>query len=217
MIPRVYIAAACLLLPVLAGCPSLWQSKSAVSEGRPEELFATAQKEFDNKRYAEAADLFQRLRSAHPDFEKMPDVYLRIGDAFFNQGKYEEAVSRYRQFTELYPNHKDRHQAKYMIGMAFFQQIKGTDLDNTMVKKAEDTFKQIVDDEEAGEWATKAEEKYRACRKQLAEKELYKARTYLSLSNYKAARMAAQRVIDDYSGLGLDKEAKKLLDGVKGR
>jgi len=217
VIPRVYIAALSLSVLFLAGCPSVWQSKTATSDSGPEELFKAAQKSFDNKRYSEAGELFQRLKSAHPDFEKMPEVYLRIADAFFNDGKYEEAISRYRQFSELYPNHQDRFRAKYMRGMAFFNQIKGADLDNTVVKRAEDAFKEIMDDSEAGEWATKAKEKYSECRRRLAEKELYKARTAVSMSQYKAARLAAQRVIDDFSELPQVKEAKKILDGLKGR
>ncbi len=196
----------------------MWKTNvPKVSDSDPQELFKVAEESFEKKQYSKAAQLYQRLKSGHPDFEKMPQIYIRLGDSFFHDKNYEEAVSRYRQFTELYPNNKDRFRAKYMIGMSFFNQIKGVDLDNTMVRKAEEAFKEVTSDSEAGEWATKAEEKYRECRKKLAEKEIYKARTYVSTKNYKAAKMAAQRVLDEYSNLGMDKEANKLIEALKGK
>ena len=75
----------------------------------------------------------------------------------------------------------------------------------------------LVDDPASGEWRKKAEEKYKVCRRKLGEKELYKADTYLSLKKYKAARMAAQRVIAEYHGLGLDKRAQQIIDKTRGR
>jgi outer membrane protein assembly factor BamD len=201
-----------------AGCPSVWQSKATESaEAGPEQLYKRAEELYGKKSYSEAADVYQKLRSAYPDFDKIAEVYERLGDAFFNADKYEEAISRYRQFIELYPNHKDRARAKYMVGMAFFKQVKGKDLDNSVVERAEQAFKEVSQDTEAGEWAKKAEEKYRECRKKLAEKELYKAETYLSMKNYKAAKIAAQRILDEFKDMGLDKDANNLIERLKGK
>ena len=51
----------------------------------------------------------------------------------------------------------------------------------------------------------------------LGEKELYKARHYQKRKQYTAARIAAQRVLDEYGDLGLDKEAQEIIDYVKGK
>lgn len=219
MIPRLHIAAVGLCVIILAGCPSIWQTKPVSRDAGAEEMFKAAQKSFDSKRYADAADQLQQLKHSHPDFDKMPEVSLRIGDAFYNDGKYEEAFTRYRQFIELYPNHKDKYRAKYMIGMAHFKQIKSIDLDDTAVRRAEEAFKQVKDDPEAGEWAKKAEEKYRECRIKLAQKELDKAASSLSRSQYKSARLVLQRVVDEFAEQAPDavKEAKKTLDRIKSK
>jgi hypothetical protein len=47
--------------------------------------------------------------------------------------------------------------------------------------------------------------------------ELYKARNYISTGQYKSARIAAQRVLDEYAKLGLDKEASDIIGKVKGK
>ncbi|MCA1961764.1 MAG: outer membrane protein assembly factor BamD [Desulfomonile sp.] len=219
MVLRPYILAMGLCVIFLAGCPSIWQTKTPPPDTGPEELYKAALRSFDEKRYTDAADQLQRLRHSYPDFEKMPEVYLRIGDAFFNDGKYEEAFTRYRQFIELYPNHQDKYRAKYMIGMAHFKQIKSIDLDDTAIRRAEEAFKEVKDDPEASEWAKKAEEKYRECRVKLAQKELYKAASSLSRSQYKAARLALQRVIDDFADQAPEvvKEARRKLESIKGK
>lgn len=202
---------------LIMGCPTIWKTEAVKAEVSAKELFQQAEDDFQKKRYPEAISAYERLKSAHPDFEKMPEVYQKIADAFLESGKHEEAVARYRQFLDLYPNHKDRARARFMIGMTFFNQIKGADLDDTMVRGAEASFKDVVNDHNAGEWKKKAEEKQRECLKKLGEHELYKAQTYYKLGRYKAAHMSAQRVLDDYAKLGLDKEASELVEKTKGK
>jgi outer membrane protein assembly factor BamD len=210
------LVAAVLLLPV-TGCNGIWQPKLPGEKASAEDLFQAAQKRYKEKSYREAISLYDRLKSAHPDFVQMPNVYQRIADAYYSLGEYEEAISRYNQFLQLYPNNPGRYRAKYQIGMCYFKRMPSIDRDATFVRRAEAAFKSVVDDPTAGEWRKKAEEKYKICRKRLGEKELYKAETYLSLKRYKAARMAAQRVIAQYPGLGLDKRAQSLIEKTRGR
>lgn len=201
-----------------AGCPSLW-NLGAVPEktASAEDLFKEAEENFEKKKYSDAVDLYERLKSAYPDFKKIPEVHLQIAEAFFNEGSYEKAIGRYLQFIELFPHHKEVARAKYQIAMSYFNQIRRADLDNRVVKQAADSFKVLSEDADAGEWQKKAEEKYKECLKKLAEKEIYKAKTYMSMSRYPAARQAAQRVLDDFAKMGYDEEAKDLLKKIKGK
>ncbi len=202
---------------LLAGCPAAWNSKVEDKPAGAEELFKGGEERFEKKDYANAVDYFERLKSAYPDFQKMPDVYLKIADSLYNQGSYDKATARYLQFLELYPNHKDVTRAKYQIAMGYFHQIRNTDLDNRIVQRAEQAFKLVADAPDAGEWGKKAEEKRNECLKKLAEKELYKARTYVSMGNYKAARLAAKRILEEYPKLGYDEEASNLIKKIKGK
>lgn len=202
---------------LIAGCPSIWQPTTVEESPSAEALFKAAEEHFEKKDYAKAIEAYERLKSAYPEFKDMPKVYLKIADSFFNQKSYENAVARYLQFLELYPSGKDVNRAHYQIAMAYFNQIKGVDLDNRVVKQAAEAFKSLADNAEGGEWAKKAAEKYKECMGKLAEKELYKARNYISTGNYKAARLAAQRVLENYSKSGHDEEADALLKKIKGK
>lgn len=214
---RFLLISVILLAMFLTGCPSIWNLETKETKESPEEAYKQAQDLLKDKKYFQAIENLEKLKSANPDFKEMPDVYLKIAEAFFDEGSYDKAIARYLQFLELYPNNPDVPRAKYQIGMAYFNQIKGTDLDNTVVRSAIQAFKVVTDLQESGEWGKKAEEKIKECRKKLAEKEIYKANTYVSLGNYKAARLAAQRVLDDFPKLGFDDVAEELIKRYKDR
>ncbi len=180
-------------------------------------MFSRADKLIKEKSYDDAIEMLERLKSAHPDYSKIEEVYLKIADAAFEKGAYENAASKYYQFIELYPASKEVSRAKFNVAMCYFKQIKGTDLDSRVIQQAIDAFKIVADDPTSGEWAKKAQEKIRECRRKLAEKELYKAKTYISVGNYKAARVAAQRILDEYSKVGLDEDAEKLIKSIKNK
>ena len=199
----------------LAGCPSLWNAKAEDKPATAEELLKAGEERFEKKDYAAAIDRFEHLKSRHVDFNRMPEVYLRIADSLYHQGSYDKANGRYLQFLELYPNHKEVPRARFQIAMAYFHQIKNVDLDTRIIQQAAQSFKKVAESPDAGEWGKKAEEKRKECLKKLAEKELYKARTYLSTSNYKAARLAAKRILEEYPKLGYDEEADKLIKKIK--
>lgn len=202
---------------ILTGCPTLWRTAENGQTETASQIFEKAEAAFKDKQYDKAVELYERIRANHGDFEKAPEVYLRLAEAAYEKGAYEKAISGYAQFVESFPSHKDIPKAKFFVAMSNFKQIRGADLDNAMVRAAADAFKALRDDPEAGEWVEKAGEKYNECLKKLAEKELYKARTYLSMGKYQAARMAAKRVLEEYGKLGFDKDAEGLIQDTKGK
>jgi outer membrane protein assembly factor BamD len=196
-------------------CPPLWNTVGPDKSTSADELYKAAEADFQNKNYQQAIDTYKRLRSAYPDFPQIPEVDLKIADSFFEQGSYEKAVLGYLDFVKLYPAHKEVPRAKFQVAMAYFNQIKNTDLDSAAVQRASKAFRTVMDDQNAEEYAKKAEEKYKECQKKLAEKEIYKARTYVSMGNYQAARNAAQRVLDEFPKTGFDDEAKQLIAKIE--
>jgi outer membrane protein assembly factor BamD len=201
----------------LLGCPSVWEGKVVKKNLPPEDQFKAAERSLQQKDYAAAVERFERLKSGSPDFKKMPEVYFKIAESLQAQGLYDKAIARYRNFVELYPHHKDVPKAKYNIALSYFKQIKSTDLDNRIVTRAAEAFKAVADNPEGGPWAKKAQEKYKECLKDLAAKEIYKAETYVSMGRYKAARLSAQRVLEQYPKLGYDERAKALIKKYKGK
>ncbi len=214
---RVLMVVVAVTLVVLTGCRPFWVSTVKEEAPSAEELYKKAEALYKDKDYAAAIEKYQQLRSGHTDFEKMPEVYMKIADAYYDNGSLEKAASAYLQFVELYPGDKQVARANFRVAMCYFKQIKTTDRDSRAVTIAAERFKALLDNPDAGEWAKKASEKYDECMKKLAEKELYKAKTYISMGKYKAARIAAKRVLEEYGKLGLNREAEDLIKSIKGK
>jgi outer membrane protein assembly factor BamD len=202
---------------ICVGCTLPFQTTTLEKPDSPEKMFKAAEELYNKKNYAQALDVYEQLKSAYPEFNEMPKVYAKIGDCLFEDKQYDKSIGRYLEFVQLNPNDKDVPRAKYNIGMAQFNQIKNIDLDSRIIQKTAEAFKALSDDPNAGEWGKKAEEKYRECRQKLAAKELDKADTYVSTSNYKSAKSAARRVLDEYPNLGYDDKANALLKKLKNK
>ncbi|MFH1115429.1 MAG: outer membrane protein assembly factor BamD [Pseudomonadota bacterium] len=214
---QILMVAVALAALLITGCKPFWGPTVKEEAPSAEELYKKAEALYKDKDYDAAIETYQRLKSGHSEFEKAPEVYMRIADAYYDSGKLEKAASEYLQFVELYPGNEKVPRANFRVAMCYFKQIKSTDRDSRAVTVAAERFKALRDNPDAGEWAKKASEKYDECLKKLAEKELYKAQTYISMGKYKAARMAAKRVLEEYGKLGLDREAEDLIKSIKGK
>ncbi len=205
------------LCVICAGCQVPFQTVKKEKPDSPEKMFQAAEELYNKKDYAQAMELYDQVKSAYPEFKEMPKVYVKIADCLYEDKQYDKSIGRYFQFVELYPNDKEVPKAKYNIGMALFSQIKNSDLDSRIIQKTAEAFKTLSDDPNAGEWGKKAEEKYRECRQKLAAKEWNKAETYVSLSNYQAAKLVARRILDEYPKLGYDDKANNLMKKIKNK
>ncbi|MDA0744960.1 MAG: tetratricopeptide repeat protein [bacterium] len=67
------------------------------------ESFDLAQRLFDDKDYANAAQEFRRFIVSYPTNDRLPTALLRLGEAHFRSGEYQEAVSAFQDFLDRYP------------------------------------------------------------------------------------------------------------------
>jgi outer membrane protein assembly factor BamD len=205
-----------LFLFLLVGC-SLPFSNTEIVEKTPgpEALFDKAQGFYQDHEYEDAIHFFETLKSAYPQFEKMPFVQMRVADSYYRMGEYHKAMAEYSQFVTLYPTDPNVARAQYMIGMSYYKRKKSIDRDDSVVRRAEEIFRVVVDEYGDTPIGKQAKERLLDCRKRLAEKELYKAGVYMSMGKYKAAEISAQRILEEYSGLGFDDDANEIIESVK--
>jgi outer membrane protein assembly factor BamD len=200
-----------------SGCISIFNTDKPETAPTAEEMFEGAEKQFKDGDYVEAINTYEKLKSAHPEFEKIPLVHLRIGDALFKSKEYDKAAADYTRFVTLHPNDPNVPRARYMTATCHYMQRMSLDRDNTALRHAAMRFKEVMDQYKGTKYGDLAEEKYNECRKELAAKELYNARTYVNMKKYKAARIVARRILEEYGNLGYDDEAKEIIEDVKDR
>ncbi len=204
-----------LIVLVCAGCSFPFNSDETIENTPgPDALFEKAQGYFKDGEYDQAIHFFETLKSAYPTFPEISVVQLRIADSYYRMGEYPKAMAEYKQFLTLYPTDPNVARAKYMIGMCYYEQKQSIDRDDSVVRRAEQVFEGVAEEYKETDIGDKAEERLLDCRKHLAAKELYKANVYMSIKKYKAAKWAAERILEEYGGLGYDDEAKAIIESV---
>ncbi|MEO1171617.1 MAG: outer membrane protein assembly factor BamD [Myxococcota bacterium] len=181
----------------------------------PDELYAYAVEDLDDGLYPEALQQFALLKSKFPYSKFAALAELGAADVAFERGLYIEAVDAYRNFLKYYPQHEKGSYAMYRIAAAYKEQIPddywflppSAEKDQASTRLAISAFKDMIARYPASEETEQAKEDLKACRRGLADHELYVAEFYYTRERWKAAAMRAEGLVRDYSGLGLDSRA----------
>jgi outer membrane protein assembly factor BamD len=191
---------------LLIGCAG--KNKNQASPKDPAVLYTSGMVLFNKGDYAEAAEIFTRLKEYFPsDALYAPKADLRLADCYYFREEYPEASTRYIEFRKQLPFHPDIPYVEYQIGLCFYQQVLSKDRDQKATVKALTAFQNVVANYPSSLFAQKAEEKIAFCRRRLAENELYIASFYLRQGKYAAAEKRSIATLTKYPLSGLDDEA----------
>ncbi len=203
-----------VFLAVSAGCSgtNLLVRKQA---NNVDEMYAQALEDLSDGLYPEAIKGFSEIKTKHPYTRFAPLADLGIADTNFKRGRWSEAIDGYRNFLKFNPKHERSPYCMLQIGEAYFQQLPtdwalappSEEKDQGQTRLAISAFRDAIARYPKHEITERAKEQLKACRKKLAEHELYVANFYLRKEVYKAAAARAQGVLRDYPGLGLDADA----------
>ena len=135
----------CLLAALmLIGCSSLQQRIDKLL-GREEahtaqELAWNGMEDYENGRYADSIEKFQKLKDYYPFSKYAILADLKIADAHYHREEYEDAIFGYENFEKLHPRNEAIPYVIYQIGMSYYDQISTPDRDQTAARKALETF-----------------------------------------------------------------------------
>jgi len=178
-----------ILLPlslfILLGCAG---KGVKTIEGDPEVLYRQGLALFNKRDYPDALKKFEELKSSFPDSPPYTVwAEMKVGDCHFFNKDYVEATAAYEEFKKIHPTHEEIQYVQYQIGMAYFSQMLTLDRDQTSTMKALANFEYLVANYPPSLFTEKANEKIRACRKQLADHEFYIGNFYYKKGRFRAA------------------------------
>lgn len=128
--PRFLQAAVIGLCVLFAWSAPVW---GQAAEGE-DESFELAQRLFDNRDYANAAQEFRRFIAGYPASARLPSAHHQLGEAHFLGEQYREAVEAYGDFLVRYPGRLEaapamrrkaqalEHLSEYAMAAAAFQE-----------------------------------------------------------------------------------------------
>jgi outer membrane protein assembly factor BamD len=192
---------------VFSGC-ALFKAKETESA---EELVRKGMKQFNKKNYKTALEHFEKLRDWYPFSKYAILAELKIADSHYHLKEYEDAIFAYEEFIELHPRNEAIPYVIYQIGRCYFDRMDTIDRDQSVTRKALETFQRLNQKYPNNPYALKVEKHINECLRSLAGHELYVGQFYYKTKHYKAALYRFKAVITKYPDVGLHQKALQYI------
>lgn len=209
---------------VLTACSSTEEPEYV--EEPVEKLYNDAHNALLAEEYSVAAEKFDEVERQHPYSVWATKSQLMAAFAHYENENYDEAVIALDRFIQLHPTNKDVPYAMYLQGLSYYEQISDVGRDQMMTDLAQKTFRELIKRFPTSKYARDARLKLDLTFDHLAGKEMEIGRYYITrnqciaaLNRFKTVVQkydttthvpeALHRMIECYTQLGLDAEAKR--------
>lgn len=154
-----------------------------------------------HSRYDVARSLFQTMINTYPDSEYVARAKLGVADAWFEEGGsagLAQAEVEYKDFQTFFPNMPEAAEAQLKVAGIHYRQMEKADRDYTHAKRAEDEYRQLIQQYPDSKLVPDAKQKLRNIQEILAEREYMIGRFYYLRESYPAAIARLKSLVDAY-------------------
>src|SRR5580698_651068 len=165
------------------------------------ELFDKAMTALKKGRFDVARLDLQTLLNTYPNSEYQMRAKLAVGDAWFKEGgtaALTQAESEYEDFITFFPQAPEAAEAKMKVADIYFMQMEKPDRDFTNVQKAEQKYREMIDQFPDSSLVPRAKQRLRETQEVLAEREFLIGQYYSTRMNWAGAIARLQTVADTY-------------------
>jgi outer membrane protein assembly factor BamD len=190
----------------LPGCSSIsmpsapWFKSAAPVDPTAEALFAEGNRYFNEKKYARAIDVLQKLKSGHPFSPLLTETELKVADAYYLNQQYPEAITAFKEFQTLHPTNENISFVILRLGQAHLDQFTSIDRDQKNTEIAKGYFETVITNHPKSPHAREAAEKLAKCIQYLSEHEFNVAVFYHQQEKFPAARDRFEEIVRKYKG-----------------
>ena len=193
---RHLILAACFFL--LSGCGIIDYFFLPPPEDTAQELYEGANDAMREKDYGQAIQYYTKLKDNYPFSPYTVEAELSLGDALFLDERYAEASESYKEFESLHPRHEAIPYVLYQVGMSDLKSFVSVDRPTTAMQEALEFFGRLRETYPNTEYAQKAVDEMKKCRRLLAEHELYLGDVFWNMNNYGPAWKRYTYIVDNF-------------------
>lgn len=149
----------------------------------------------------EARRILHRIRVDDPTGKYADDATMALGQAFLRDKNYYEASDAFQDIRNNYPNSRHQFSAHMLELQAHLEGYQGPSYDATPLKAADELLDRIVRrfPKESQDQLGYLEQQATKIRNQLAERDYSLGDYYAQRGQNRAAKLAYQRVAEDYS------------------
>ena len=187
---RISIVILLCVLALAVGCTNKKVSNPLANVGskQPDKvLFDRAMDAMKHNRFDVARITLETMINTYPDSEYVARAKLAIGDAWYKEGGstgLAQAEIEYKDFITFFPNMPEAAEAQLKVANIHYKQMEKPDRDYTHAKRAEDEYKQLIQQFPDSQLVPQAKQRLREVQEVLAEREYRIGRFYYLRESY---------------------------------
>ncbi len=164
--------------------------------------------------YNEAEHALTMINAQHPGSIYAKRATLILGDVYFAKGDYMLARDYYKRFIKLYPKSKNVVYAKYKIALSWYKSRNGYKLDATPDREAIKAFLELLKEYPNNPYKDKIYYFLTQCVEELYRHELFVAKFYANLDDFKAAENRLEYMYKHFKNVNFNDEMLFLMGKV---
>lgn len=174
----------------------------------PEAEFERAQSYYENKKYSQAIEAFERILFYHPSSEYVDDAQYWLGRAYLEKREYDQAVVEFDYLIRNFPNSAQLEEAYFFRARAYLLGAPGHDRDLSDLERAIRLLDEFLTRFPNSEYTDDVRKEILSARNRLAKKELENGKLYEKLKEPDAALLYFKYIIHAYPETESASEAK---------
>ena len=211
---------------ILLSCSNKGEIYEPISRTDPYKIYREAYTAFEKGDYFFAQKKFLEVELSADKVEIAAKASIMASYSLYSINFYDEALENLNKYLKKYPANKDAIYAEYLTAIIFFEQIEDETKDIEPINKAKTIIDDFLIKYPNTEYALDLKFKNDLIINQLAAKELYVAKYYISVQKWIPAINRLKNIVNKYDKtvfieealyrlveihyyLGLENEAKK--------
>jgi outer membrane protein assembly factor BamD len=182
--------------------------RQTLSPIEAEAEFERAQSFYENKKYGQAIDAFERILFYHPSSEYVDDAQYWLGRAYLEKGEYDQAIVEFDYLIRNFPNSVQLEEAYFFRAKAHLLGAPGYDRDLSDLERAIRLLDEFLTRYPNSKFTEDARKEILSARNRLAKKELENGKLYEKLREPEAALLYYKHIMNAYPETESAAEAK---------
>ena len=161
-------------------------------------LYTTAKTRLDQRRYKEAAALFDEVERQHPYSVWARRAQLMGAYSYYLDRDYTKSIESAQRFLSIHPGNRDAPYAYYLVALGYYEQISDVTRDQKITRQAQDALGELVRRYPNTRYAADSRLKLDLVQDHLAGKEMEVGRFYETRGQWLSAALRFRTVVDTY-------------------
>lgn len=170
-------------------------------------ILQTANELYEEGKWANAIELFQKVSSAFSGTEQAADIAYKQADANFQDKNYRLAAHQFKTFYLTNPSDPRAEEAAYRSAYSFYTDSPVYNLDQTSTHSAINELQSFINSYPNSSRVPEANNYINELRQKLEKKAFEIAKIYYKTLKYKAAGIAFDNMLDDFPDTKYREEA----------